>query len=55
MDTNNDGVVNGEEACRAWIGDYDILCTKFAPEYSSNWLNLIERWIVNPLSMEARF
>ena len=50
IDTNNDGLVDGEEACRFWVGDADIFCLKFAPENSSHWLDLIENWIRNPLA-----
>ena len=48
-DTNNDGLVDGEEACRLWVGDSDLMCSKFAPEHSDNWLGMIEHWVRNPL------
>ena len=50
IDTNNDGLVDGEEACRFWVGDSDLMCGKFAPEYSDNWLGMIEHWVQNPLA-----
>ena len=51
-DTNNDGLVDGEEACRLWVGDADILCSKFKPEYKEHWLTMIENWVRNPLAHE---
>lgn len=41
MDKNSDGLVDGEEACRYWVGDHEILCGKFAPEYQSHWLHMV--------------
>ena len=51
IDTNNDGLVDGEEACRFWIGDADIMCGHFSPENSDEWLSMIERWVHNPLAL----
>ena len=50
VDTNNDGLVDGEEACRFWIGDADIMCDHFSPENSDVWLSTVERWVHNPLA-----
>ena len=50
IDKNSDGLVDGEEACRFWVGDADILCGKFAPEYEGHWLHMVENWVSNPLA-----
>ena len=51
IDTDNDGLVNGEEACRHWVGDSDLLCARFAPENEQYWLDMIQRWAANPIHL----
>ena len=42
MDKNGDGIVNGEEACRYYVADYDFWCKKF--ENSDLWGGMVIHW-----------
>jgi hypothetical protein len=51
IDSNHDGEVDGEEACRYWaMGGWGFMCEKFAPEHSDHWIDTVEDWVENPLS-----
>ena len=49
IDLNNDGEVDGEEACRAWTGGWGFRCDKWAPGHSSDWIAMVEDWAENPI------
>ena len=42
MDKNGDGILNGEEACRYYVADYDYWCKQF--ENPDRWAGMVTHW-----------
>ena len=42
IDKNSDGVIDGTEACRYYVADYDFICEKF--DHKPTWMAHLDYW-----------